>query len=129
MTGMSEPVLLDGPINGEWFEAYVAKVLVPDLRPDDIVIMGSLSSHKRAAVKEKFEAVGDTLRFLLPYSCAFKPIEKAFSRLKAMRHKIGGRTERGLWDLIGRLVDIIQPDEYDSNFDCLRQCLDKSKMR
>ena len=66
---------------------------------------------KRVAVKEKIEAIGATLRFLPPYSPDFNPIEKAFSRLKAMLRKAGERTVRGLWSLIGKLVDIFQPKE------------------
>jgi transposase len=92
---------------------------VRDLRPGDLVIMDNLSSHKRAAVKGKIEAASATLRFLPPYSPDFNPIEKAFSRLKAMLRKIGERTVRGLWDLIGRFVDIFQPDEC-ANY--LRSC-------
>ena len=92
MTGMVAPMVLDGPINGDWFEAYVTQVLVPELRPDDVVIMDNLSSHKRASVRDRIEAAGATLRFLPPYSPDFNPIEKAFSRLKAMLRKIGERT-------------------------------------
>ena len=51
-SGMVAPMVLDGPINGDWFEAYVGQVLVPDLKPDDVVIMDNLSSHKRASVRE-----------------------------------------------------------------------------
>jgi transposase len=109
MTGMVAPMVLDGPINGNWFEAYVAQVLVPELRPGDIVIMDNLSSHKRASVQVLIEAAGATLRFLPPYSPDFNPIEKAFSRLKAMLRKAGERTVSGLWSLIGKLVDIFQP--------------------
>ena len=116
MTGMVAPMVLDGPINGDWFEAYVAQVLVPELRPGDVVIMDNLSSHKRAAVKERIEAAGATLRFLPPYSPDFNPIEKAFSRLKAMLRKAGERTISGLWGLIGRLVDIFQPSECANYF-------------
>jgi len=90
--------------------------LVPELQPGDVVIMDNLSSHKRVAVKEKVEAAGATLRFLPPYSPDFNPIEKAFSRLKAMLRKIGERTVNGLWNLIGRLVDIFQPDECANYF-------------
>jgi transposase len=78
--------------------------------------MDNLSSHKRVAVKEKVEAAGATLRFLPPYSPDFNPIEKAFSRLRAMLRKAGERTVRGLWDMIGRLVDIFQPDECANYF-------------
>lgn len=58
MTGMVAPMVLDGPINGDWFEAYVTQVLVPALRPGDVVIMDNLSSHKRASVRERIEAAG-----------------------------------------------------------------------
>lgn len=68
MTGMVAPLVLDGPINGDWFEAYVTNVLLPEVLPGDIGIMDNLSSHKRVAVKEKIEAAGATLRFLPPRS-------------------------------------------------------------
>jgi transposase len=73
--------------------------------------MDRLSNHKRMAVMEKIEAADASLRFLPPHSPDFNPIEKAFSRFKAMLCKAGDHTERGLWDLIGRLVDIFQLDE------------------
>ena len=116
LSGIAAPFLLSGPINRLAFETYVEKVLVPTLAPGDIVIMDNLSSHKRAAVKERIEAAGATLRFLPPYSPDFNPIEKAFSRLKAMLRKVGERTVSGLWDLIGRLVDIFQPHECANYF-------------
>ena len=103
-------------INGDWFEAYVGQVLVPELRSGDVVIMDNLSSHKRASVRELIEAAGATLRFLPPYSPDFNPIEKAFSKLKAMLRKIGERSVSGLWDLIGRLVDIFLPRECANYF-------------
>ncbi len=109
MTGMVAPMVFDGPINGDWFEAYVQQVLVPDLGRGDVVIMDNLSSHKRAGVREAIEAVGARLLFLPPYSPDFNPIEKAFSRLKAMLRKAGKRTVSGLWSLIGKLVDLFQP--------------------
>lgn len=116
MTGMVALMVLGGPINGDWFEAYVAQVFVPELGPGDVVIMDNLSSHKRDAVRERIEAAGATLRFLPPYSPDFNPIEKAFSGLKPMLRKIGERTVSGLLDLIGRLVDIFQPRECANYF-------------
>ena len=121
MSGMVAPMVLDGPINGDWFEAYVTQILVPELRPGDVVIMDNLSSHKRASVREQIEAAGATLRFLPPYSPDFNPIEKAFSKLKAMLRKIGERTVNGLWDLIGRLVDIFKPNECANYFTSVRR--------
>lgn len=76
--------IMDGPINGEWFGAYVAQVLVPELRPGDVVIMDNLSSHERALIRELIEAAGASLRYLASYSADSGPIEKAFARLKAM---------------------------------------------
>ena len=109
MTGMVAPMVLDGPINGEWFEAYVRQVLVPELRRGDVVIMDTLSSHKRPVVREVIEAVGATVLFLPPYSPDFNPIEKAFAKLKALLRREAERTVSGLWSLIGRLVDLFQP--------------------
>ena len=94
----------------------MTKVLVPELRPGDIVIMDNLSSHKRVAVKDKIEAVGATLRFLPPYSPDFNPIEKAFSKLKANLRRIGERTVSGLWDIIGSLVTMFKPEECRNYF-------------
>ena len=76
-TGMVAPLVIDGPINGEWFEAYVAQVLVPTLKPGDVVILDNLSSHKRPAARALIEAAGATMVFLPPYSPDFNPIEKA----------------------------------------------------
>ena len=115
-TGMVAPMVLDGPINGDWFEAYVRQVLVPVLRRGDIVIMDNLSSHKRASVRKLIEETGASLLFLPPYSPDFNPIEKAFARLKAMLRKAGERSVTGLWGLIGRLVDIFKPDECANYF-------------
>jgi transposase len=108
--------LLDGPINGDWFEAYVAQVLLPTLRPGDVVIMDNLSSHKRASVRAMIETKGATLRFLPPYSPDFNPIEMAFSKLKALLRKIAERTVDGLWAAIGRLVDVFTPAECTNYF-------------
>jgi transposase len=106
MTGVVAPMVLDNPINGDWFEAYRTQVLIPELQPGDVVIEDYLWVHERASVREKIDTAGATLRFLPPYSSDFNSNKKAFSRLKAMLRKAGERTVSGLCDLIGRLVDI-----------------------
>ena len=116
LDGMVAPMVLDGPINGDWFEAYVRHVLAPTLRPGDIVIMDNLSSHKRASTKAIVEDRGATLRFLPPYSPDFNPIEMAFSKLKALLRKAAERTVDGLWAAIGHLVDIFTPSECTNYF-------------
>ena len=115
-TGMVAPMVIDGPINRDAFTAYVTQVLVPELSPGDIVIMDNLSSHKRPAIQQLIEAAGATLRFLPPYSPDFNPIEKAFAKLKAMLRRAEERTVMGLWNLIGRIVDLLQPDECANYF-------------
>jgi transposase len=87
-----------------------------ELRPGDVVVMDNLSSHKRVSVRERIEAAGAILRFLPPYSPDFNPIEKAFSKLKAMLRKAEERTVGGLWTRIGNLVDIFQPHECANYF-------------
>ena len=115
-TGMVAPMVIDGPINRDAFTAYVAQVLVPELSPGDIVIMDNLSSHKGQAIRDVIEAAGADLLFLPPYSPDFNPIEKAFSKLKAHLRKAAERTIHGLWDAIGRILDLYSPQECANYF-------------
>uniref|UniRef100_UPI0035BC071D transposase n=1 Tax=Brucella oryzae TaxID=335286 RepID=UPI0035BC071D len=86
------------------------------LKPGDIVILDNLSSHKRPAAREIIEAAGARLMFLPPYSPDFNPIEKAFSKLKALLRKAAERTVSNLWDRIGKIVDLIDPQEAQNYF-------------
>lgn len=114
--GMVAPMVLDGPINGERFEAYVGQFLVPTLKPGDIVIMDNLASHKHPGTRVLIEAAGATLLFLPPYSPDFNPIEKVFAKLKAMLRAAEQRTVSGLWDFIGLCVDLFKQDECRNYF-------------
>jgi transposase len=111
VSGLTAPLVLDGPINGAWFQAYVDQVLAPTLGPDDVVIMDNLGSHKGAGVRKAIEAKGATLLYLPPYSPDFNPIEKAFSKLKALLRKAAERTVDALWDRIGALLGEFTPKE------------------
>ena len=110
------PFVLDGPINRRAFETYLAKVLVPELRQGDIVIMDNLSSHKGPKVKELIEAAGASLHYLPPYSPDFNPIENAFAKLKALLRKAAERTVDALWDRIGVVLDAFTPAECHNYF-------------
>ena len=116
LRGMIAPFVLNGPINRVAFEAYVEQVLVPELRPGDIVIMDNLSSHKGPRTRELIEAAGASLKFLPPYSPNFNPIENAFSKLKAMLRKAAERTVDALWNTIGKLVGTFTPTECANYF-------------
>lgn len=115
-TGMVAPMVLDGPINGVAFQAYIDQVLVPELKPGDIVVMDNLGSHKGAGVRAAIEAAGASLRYLPPYSPEFNPIENAFSKLKAMLRKAAARTIEGLWATIGGIVGAFTPAECANYF-------------
>jgi len=115
-SGVVAPLVLDGPINRAAFEAYVEKVLVPELRPGDVVILDNLSSHKGARVRALIEAAGASLLYLPPYSPDFNPIENAFAKLKALLRKAAERTVEGLWTAIGHLIDVFTPTECANYF-------------
>ncbi|MEM9766091.1 MAG: IS630 family transposase [Pseudomonadota bacterium] len=116
LTGIDAPMVIDGAINGVSFLAYVRKVLVPALRPGDVVIMDNLGSHKGPAVREAIEAAGAGLLFLPPYSADFNPIENAFAKLKALLRKAAARTRDALWDAVGRALDAFTADECRNYF-------------
>jgi transposase len=116
INGMTAPTVVDGPMTGDIFVAYVEQQLVKVLNPGDIVIMDNLSSHKRAAVKTAIEAVGAELRYLPPYSPDLNAIEKAFSKLKAKLRAAALRTIPELEDYLGKLLDAFSPEECENYF-------------
>ena len=108
---ITAPCVLDGPINGESFAAYVEQILAPTLRPGDIVVMDNLSSHKVEGVRAEIEAAGAEIRHLPPYSPDLNPIEQMFAKLKALLRKIAARSVAALWTAIGQLVTAFEPGE------------------
>jgi transposase len=104
-------MVIDGPMNGEVFLAYVERVLVPTLLPGDVVVMDNLGCHKSAGVRAAIEAAGADLRFLPPCSPNFNPIENAFSKLKSLLRRTATRTRDSLWDKVGRIIDCFTSQE------------------
>src|SRR5713101_51095 len=98
------PWLVDGPINGERFRLYVEKVLVPSLRPGDLVIMDNLGSHKGQAVRHAIRAAGAKLFFLPKYSPDLNPIEQVFAKLKHLLRKAAARTLEAVVAAVGELL-------------------------
>jgi transposase len=109
--GLAAPLVIDGAMTGDLFAAYVERVLVPELRPGDVVVMDNLACHKRAGVRRAIEAAGCTLEYLPPYSPDLNPIELAFAKLKALLRKAGKRTVEGLWEFLGGALDAFSPAE------------------
>ena len=116
LSGMTAPMVLDGPMNGAAFLAYVEQVLVPTLSPGDIVIMDNLPAHKPTAIREAIEKAGAQLRYLPPYSPDFNPIENAFSKMKAFLRKTAARTVDDLWQAIADALNIFSPGECQNYF-------------
>ena len=110
------PWLIDGPINGESFRLYVEAVLVPTLRPRDIVIMDNLGSHKGRAVRRAIRAAGAKLLFLPKYSPDLNPIEQVFAKLKHLLRKAAERSCDAVCTRIGRLLDDFTPKECENYF-------------
>jgi transposase len=105
------PCVIDGPINGQSFLAYVEQVLVPTLSSGDIVIIDNLGSHKGKAVRRAIRAAGAKLFFLPPYSPDLNPIEQVFAKLKTLLRKAAERTIEATWQRIGALLQCFTPAE------------------
>jgi transposase len=114
--GLGAPMVLDGPMTGQAFLAYVEQVLVPTLKPGDIVVMDNLPAHKIAAVRTAIEAAGAQFFLLPPYSPDMNPIEMAFSKLKTLLRQAPERTRDGLWRRIGDLLDRFTQNECANYF-------------
>jgi transposase len=114
--GLTAPWVLDGPINGDGFLAYVRQALAPTLAEGDVVIVDNLASHKVSGVREAIEAAGASLLYLPPYSPDLDPIEQVFSKLKSWLRKIAKRTIASLWDAIGDAIDLFSPVECSNYF-------------
>jgi transposase len=105
VNGLSAPMVIDGPMDGDVFRAYVERVLVPELVPDDVVVMDNLPAHKVRGVREAIEAAGAQLRYLPAYSPDFNPIEMAFAKFKALLRAGAARTIPDLWNVITTAID------------------------
>ena len=110
------PWFIEGPIDGESFRIYVAEVLLPTLRPGDIVIMDNLGSHKSKAVRQLIRSVGAKLFFLPKYSPDLNPIEQVFAKLKHLLRKAAARTVDAVCAAIGELLHVFTSEECANYF-------------
>jgi transposase len=110
-TGLVAPCVLDGPMTGESFRAYVEQMLAPALAPGDVVVLDNLPAHKVSGVAAAIGQAGASLLYLPPYSPDLNPIEQLFAKLKALLREAAARTKEALWSAIGSLLDRFTPDE------------------
>ena len=109
--GLFAPPVLDGPINGAAFRAWVEQFLTSELRHGDIVVMDNLSSHKVAGIHKAIEDADAQVKYLPPCSPDLNPIGQVFAKLKALLRATQARTVEALWSAIGSLMDRFSPDE------------------
>jgi transposase len=108
---ITAPFVLDGPVNGKPFIIYVEQVLVPVLKPGNIVVMDNLGSHKSGKVRKLIKSAGARLLFLPPHSPDLNPIEQVFSKLKTLLCKADERSVEAVWRCIGNLLSPFKPPE------------------
>ena len=115
--GIRCSTVVDGAVNADVFEAFVAQVLVPALRPGDIVVMDNLSSHKRPRTRELIASAGAATWYLPPYSPDLNPIENVFSKLKQRLRSLACRTRDALWRVMQSVLDQITPSDASNCFE------------
>ena len=110
-SGVIAPLVLDGPMTGTAFRAYVEQFLAPALSPGDVVVLDNLAAHKVDGVRQAIAAVGAFILYLPPYSPDLNPIEQLFAKLKALLRKAATRTKDALWAAIGSVLDSFSSQE------------------
>lgn len=110
---------VDGAVNADVFEAFVAQVLVRELKPGDVVVMDNLSSHKRARTRQLIEQAGAELMFLPPYSPDLNPIEMIFSKVKRLLRSLACRTREALWTAMQSMLDKVTTTDA---INCFKHC-------
>lgn len=109
--GVVAALVFEGATDTAAFETYVEQVLVPALRPGDIVVWDNLAAHKGAAVRRAVAQAGAEVWELPPYSPDYNPIEQLWSKVKAWLRKVGARTRAALWEAMGQALTAVLPEE------------------
>jgi transposase len=94
--GITAALTVPGALDGAAFDVFLTQILLPRLRPGQVVVLDNLSVHTRTSVRARIEAAGCQLRYLPPYSPDFNPIEQGFSKLKGYLRQVEARTQEAL---------------------------------
>ena len=116
MDGIRCSTVVDGAVNADVFEAFVEQVLVPELRPGDVVVMDNLSSHKRSRTRWLIESAGAELLFLPPYSPDLNPIEQVFAKVKQLLRSLACRSRQDLWTSMQSVLDAVTSSDAENCF-------------
>jgi len=109
--GVGESVVVPGAVDRAAFAAFVERLLVPSLRPGQLVVLDNLSVHKSAAARDLIEAAGCQLIFLPTYSPDFNPIEQAFAKCKALIRRAAPRTFAAVVAAVGDALAAVTPED------------------
>lgn len=115
--GICCSTVVDGAVNADVFEAFVEQVLLPTLRPGDVVVMDNLSSHRRHRARELIASAGAVAQFLPPYSPDLNPIENIFAKVKQHLRSLACRTREALWSAMQWVLDQITPADAANCFE------------
>jgi transposase len=110
-SGIIAPLVLDGPMTGAAFRAYIEQALAQALKPGDVVVMDNLAAHKVSGIDKAIAAAGASILYLPPYSPDLNPIEQFFAKLKALLRNAAARSKEALWTATGQLLDLVTPSE------------------
>ncbi len=121
--GPFAPVLIDGPVNGDVFMAWVEQALIPGLRPGEIVVMDNLSTHRMGCVAAAIRAAGFDVCYLPPYSPDLNPIESMWSQVKSVLRKLAARTFESLCDAMGEALQCVMPSHCAGYFQACGYCV------
>jgi transposase len=114
--GISATMVIDEPMDGDVFLAYVEQVLVPTLVPGEVVILDNLGSHKVPGVQQAILGAEASLLYLPPYSPDLNPIESFFAKLKTLLRKAAKRSTDALWEEIALLLQSVSSQECSNYF-------------
>jgi transposase len=119
LDGITAAMTIDGAIDGPAFDQYVERILVPTLKPRQIVILDNLAVHHQAHVRQAIEAAGARVLFLPSYSPDFNPIEMVISKVKNSLRRVGATTRENLEAALPTALDTVTPDQA---LNCFRHC-------
>ena len=109
--GTTACMTIDAPTDSEIFRVFAEQILVPFLRPGDVVIMDNLRAHKQESIPPLVTAAGASLLYLPPYSPDLNPIEKMWSKIKEFLRATKARTSESLDEAITKAFLVLTPKD------------------
>ena len=109
--GMGPSLTVEGATTARVFETYVEKVLAPNLKEGQIVVMDNLGAHRPKRIRKLIEQHDCELIYLPAYSPDYNPIEEAFAKIKNLLRKAAARSKEALVEAIGVALSTIDPKD------------------